>query len=140
MQSLDQITIRAELSRLRRPVGADIVASRPYRLTIPLDTDVARAWRLLRAGDLESAVELCAGALLPGSAAPGVAHVRELLREEMNLALLRRGDPRLLMNWAASPLGRDDLELWQACRQLLPDGPDHDRVTARINVLDRELS
>src|SRR3954467_7497489 len=44
------VTVRAELSRLRRLVGAQLVGSRPYRLLAPLDTDVDAVRRLLGNG------------------------------------------------------------------------------------------
>ena len=41
------VTVRAELSRLRRLVGPDLVGSRPYRLLGRLDTDLDQVRRLL---------------------------------------------------------------------------------------------
>ena len=67
------VTVRAELSRLRRLVGADLVGSRPYRLRGRIDTDLDRVRRLLARGAVGSALERYPGAVLPGSHAPGVA-------------------------------------------------------------------
>src|SRR3954454_4071411 len=44
------VTVRAELSRLRRLVGSSLVGSRPYRLLGPLDTDLDRVRRALGRG------------------------------------------------------------------------------------------
>jgi hypothetical protein len=137
---LDEVTVRAELSRLRRVIGSDVVASRPYRLVAAVDTDVARVRRLLRDGQRRAAVDLCAGPILGRSRAPGVERARHLLHEELKLALLRRPDPGVLLRWANGAADRDDLELLQACRRTLPLGPDRDRVTARLRLLEDELS
>ena len=67
------VTVRAELSRLRRLVGADLVGSRPYRLLGRVDTDLDQVRRLLARGAVGSALERYPGAVLPGSHAPGVA-------------------------------------------------------------------
>ena len=67
------VTVRAELSRLRRLVGADLVGSRPYRLLGRIDTDLDQVRRLLARGSVGSALERYPGAVLPGSRAPGVA-------------------------------------------------------------------
>ncbi len=53
-------TVRAEITRLRRLVGGDVVLSRPYRLHERVRTDVRRG----------------AGPLLPESVAPGIVRAR----------------------------------------------------------------
>ena len=67
------VTVRAELSRLRRLVGAELVGSRPYRLLGRVDTDLDQVRRLLARGAVGAALERYPGAVLPGSHAPGVA-------------------------------------------------------------------
>ncbi|MBX6387420.1 MAG: phytochrome sensor protein [Frankia sp.] len=137
---LDPVTVRAEMSRLRRVLGPVMVSSRPYRLAEPLDTDVAEVRRLLARGDHAGVLDLWSGHLLPRSVAPAVVALRERLRAEVRAGLLRRGDPMLLLRWAEGPAGEDDVELWEACRRLLPPGPARDRATARAELLDRELA
>ncbi|ADP82945.1 hypothetical protein [Pseudofrankia inefficax] len=139
-RALDPVTIRAELSRLRRVVGPGLVESRPYRLVGTLHTDVAELRRLLAAGDHPAVLDRWAGQLLPRSAAPAVAVLRDRLRAEVRVGLLRRRDPALLLRWADGPAGEDDLDVWEACRRLLPPGPDRDRATARVGLLHRELA
>ena len=46
---LDVVTIRAEMSRLRKVVGADLLSSRPYRLTAPISSDLADVFDALSA-------------------------------------------------------------------------------------------
>src|SRR4051794_37363064 len=67
------VTVRAELSRLRRLVGADLVGSRPYRLLTRLDSDLDQVRRLLSRGEVGPALDRYPGALLPGSRAPRAA-------------------------------------------------------------------
>ncbi|MCO7222582.1 GAF domain-containing protein, partial [Klenkia sp. PcliD-1-E] len=70
------VTVRAELSRLRKLLGEELLASRPYRLTAPLDTDLDQVRRLLDRGQVATALERYAGPVLPRSAAPGVCAAR----------------------------------------------------------------
>jgi hypothetical protein len=139
-RALDPVTVRAEMSRLRRAVGPGLLLSRPYRVVGPLDTDVAELRRLLADGDHAAVLDRWTGELLPRSAAPGVTVLRDRLRAEVRVGLLRRRDPALLLRWADGPAGEDDLDLWEACRRLLPPGPDRDRATARVTLLHRELA
>ncbi len=77
--SAPEVTIRAEMSRLRRAVGLDVLASRPYRLIRPVDSDLARVRRLLDRGAYQQAVEGYRGPLLPTSSAPQIVELREQL-------------------------------------------------------------
>ncbi|MFP5372188.1 MAG: GAF domain-containing protein, partial [Actinomycetes bacterium] len=70
------VTVRAELSRLRRLVGEDLIGSRPYRLLGRIDTELDRVRRLLARGSVGSALECYPGAVLPASCAPGIAVAR----------------------------------------------------------------
>jgi transcriptional regulator of acetoin/glycerol metabolism len=137
-RELDQVTVRAEMSRLRRVIGSDRLSSRPYRLTCPLTTD-AGALRRRLADDPEAALSEWKGGLLPRSASPGVSAVRDRLEEEARATLRRRRDPALLLRWLESPSGRDDLELWTLCCELLPSGVMRDRAEAQVRLLDREF-
>ena len=65
------VTVRAELSRLRRLVGADLVGSRPYRLLGRVDTDLDQVRRLLARGAVGAALER-----YPRRRAAGVARAR----------------------------------------------------------------
>jgi len=116
------VTVRAELSRLRHLVGADLIGSRPYRLRGPLDSDLDRVRRLLARGSVGSALESYPGAVLPGSRAPGVAHARERVSALLRQAVLRSRRPELLLRYAQLPEARDDGVVWQACLDWLPAG------------------
>ena len=74
-----EVTIRAEMSRLRRVVGQDLLASRPYRLLRPIDSDLARVRRLLVRGASQQALDSYRGPLLPTSDAPQIVELRDEL-------------------------------------------------------------
>jgi hypothetical protein len=114
------VTVRAELSRLRRLLGPDLVGSRPYRLLGRLDTDLDQVRRLLARGSVGAALECYAGAVLPGSVAPGVAVARERVAAMLRQAVLRSRRPALLLGYARLPEARDDVAVWQACLDWLP--------------------
>src|SRR4029079_8519501 len=52
---LHTATVRAAAARLRRVIGAEFVASRPYRLLTPIRTDMNDVVDALEAGDIETA-------------------------------------------------------------------------------------
>src|SRR3954467_5096487 len=107
------VTVRAELSRLRRLVGPRLVGSRPYRLSGPLETDLDRVRRLLGHGSVGAALERYPGAALPASRAPGAARARERLAALLRHNVLRSGRPELLLRYSVLPEARDDVAVWQ---------------------------
>ncbi|OZC55745.1 transcriptional regulator [Rhodococcus sp. 06-621-2] len=139
-QELDSVTIRAEMSRLRKAFGSAGLASRPYRLVGELTTDVSDIRRALDRGDIEGALRIYTGPVLPGSTAPGIEDIREELRSRVQAALLRAGDPVLLAQWTSSIHGRTDVYAWEAYRATLSqDSALYGQVSARIEHLDRQL-
>jgi GAF domain len=114
------VTVRAELSRLRRLVGPDLVGSRPYRLLGRLDTDLDQVRRHLARGSVGAALGCYAGAVLPASVAPGVAAARERVAALLRQAVLRSRRPELLLRYCRLPETRDDVAVWQACLDWLP--------------------
>jgi hypothetical protein len=128
------VTVRAELSRLRRLVGPALVGSRPYRLLGPLDTDLDRVRRALARGAVGAALERYPGAVLPPSHAPGVAVTRERLAALLRHAVLRSRRPELLLRYSTLPEARDDATVWQACVELLPPSSPR-RAEAAANLL-----
>jgi hypothetical protein len=128
------VTVRAELSRLRRLVGADLVGSRPYRLLGRVDTDLDQVRRLLARGAVGSALERYPGAVLPGSQAPGVAVARERVSALLRQAVLRSRRPELLLRYAQLPEARDDVVVWQTCLEWLPPSSPR-RAAAATHLL-----
>ncbi|WP_242511307.1 GAF domain-containing protein [Pengzhenrongella frigida] len=142
--TLSGVTVRVEMSRLRRAVGDLIGGSRPYRLTDrPGDrirTDVDDVRERLARGDVAGAVEVYRGPVLPRSEAPGVVALRDELEAELRAALARTPDVGALEAWTHGPAGADDWDAWQRLLALHPLGtPGWIRASARIDVLDREL-
>ena len=134
---LDAVTVRAEMSRLRRVFGGDGLSSRPYRVSRELRTDVADVRDALARGDIARASTIYSGPVLPRSAAPGVYRVREELRAQMHAALVRQRDPGLLAAWTQTVDGRDDVGAWHAYLATLDrQDPRYSQVRARIAVLD----
>lgn len=138
---LDAVTIRAEMSRLRRVIGPEYVASRPYRLPVPVDSDVTDVFEALQRGDVAGALSRYSGELLPQSVSPAIARLRTELSTALRAAVLSTGSVALLCRWLALPEGRDDRGGWQR----LHDNPGADavaRAQARGHLagLDAELS
>ncbi|MEU6812887.1 GAF domain-containing protein [Streptomyces sp. NPDC046831] len=134
-ESVTPVTLRAELARLRRVLGPGMLASRPYRLTVPVGSDVAVVERRLEAGAVAAAAAAYAGPLLPASQAPAVARLRERLADGLRTALVARRDPDLLTDWAHAPWGEEDLDVWRALASVRPTPP----VRARLAALEAEL-
>ena len=138
---LDAVTIRVELSRLRRVIGADYVASRPYRLLAPVDSDVAEVFDALQRGDVAAAVARYAGELLPQSVSPAVGRLRTELSTGLRAAVMSTGDLALLRRWLDLPEGRDDRGGWQALHdQASTDAVERAQARGHLAGLDAELS
>ncbi|SDF86373.1 GAF domain-containing protein [Klenkia brasiliensis] len=114
------VTVRAELSRLRKLLGEELLASRPYRLTAPLDTDLDQVRRMLARGAVATALERYAGPVLPRSEAPGVRAARARLSGSLRAAVLRTPRPDLLLRWSRLPEAAEDAAVWQALLDVLP--------------------
>lgn len=134
---LDEVSVRAEVSRLRRVLGPEVVGSRPYRL-LPgaLSTDVRLVVEALEVGDVAGAVAAYPGPVLPSSDAPGVADRRLELHAMLRAAVLSSDRVPVLRAWV-SGAGEDDLATWR--RLSRSDAADASTVAAalaRCHVLD----
>ena len=136
---LNPVTVRAELSRLRRTLGPELLDSRPYRLRSELDADFQAVLRLLEHGRVGDALAAYAGPLLPSSDAPGVVRLRRLVDGQLRAAVLAGADPVPMRTWLHAPWGADDLEMWEAYARLLPaDSPARPLARARVRQLAAE--
>ena len=127
--------LKALLHRLREK-GFRIACS-PYRLENPPPSDLRAFLRALSRGDLEEALALYQGPLLPWSQAPGVEELRLELEEALRQAVLAQGDSENLF-LLAERLG-EDLEVWEALLERLPSqDPRLPIVRARVARLRRE--
>ncbi len=121
-------TLKAEVSRLRTALGG-AVGSRPYRLTTPVGSDVQRVLSALETGDVESAVAIAAGPLLPGSESPDIAEWREYVEVALRAAVLSCAGSATVARFAdGHPY---DLQVQQHLADLLPAGDP--LVAARLH-------
>ncbi|WP_405904313.1 GAF domain-containing protein [Streptomyces sp. NBC_00656] len=136
-ESVPPVTMRAELARLRRLLGPELLRSRPYRLGATVDADFDTVARRLESGAVAAALAAYAGPLLPRSQAPAVVRLRHRLAGQLRAALIARGDPGLLADWVHSPWGAEDLPVWRALATAAP--PERRAaLLARARVLDAE--
>ncbi|GAA5448003.1 hypothetical protein Ddep01_01763 [Deinococcus depolymerans] len=111
-------TLKSEVSTLRGLLGGQI-ASRPYRLSVPVELDVTRLEGLLLAGALDGALDLFDGPPLPLSESPLLSYWRSYLDGALRRAVCGRRDPALLWRYAAR---FDDLEALALLESLLEAG------------------
>jgi hypothetical protein len=105
-------TARVEVHRLRKSLG-QWIDTEPYRLSMDVESDVARVQGLLDRGAVREAAERYEGQLLPYSEAPGVTRERGDLDTWVRQAVMTAEDDGALWAWLQSPSGRDDLAAWK---------------------------
>jgi hypothetical protein len=133
-------TMRAEMSRLRALLGADVLQSRPYRLVVETDCDWHAVTAHLAAGRLREALRTFHGPLLPQSEAPGIVARRDTLQRQLRAAILAAGQADLMVAWTRSRWGADDLQMWQAQAAALPTAsPLRSMAKAEAARLEAEL-
>ena len=115
-------TLRAELNRLRHLLGAELLASRPYRLQATVSADWLAVEAMVAAGDVVGASRLFRGPLLPRSSAPGIVRCRDQVTSVLRASVLSSGDADLMSTWTRSAWGRDDRGMWRAQRTALVAG------------------
>lgn len=135
-------TLRAEMVRLRKVLEriAPSLApeSRPYRLTMPLETDAHQVLSLLDRGAHRVALAAYRGDVLPDSAAPGVEEFRDTVRVTLREALLAEASLDVLLAFADTDAGADDVEVLRLCLSMLPArSPKRAGLVARIDRLER---
>lgn len=139
-ERLDEVSVRAEVSRLRRVFGPDVVLSRPYRLAPgAIVTDVREVLDAVGDGDVARAVGAYPGAVLPASDAPGIADLRLEVHSMVRALVLSSDSLSALRTWVAGA-GRDDLAAWRGlarCRGA--DAATVAAAQARCRVLDQRF-
>jgi len=137
---LDVVTVRAEMSRLRRVVGPDLLTSRPYRLTAPVSSDLAEVFDALARGDVSAALDAYGGPLLDKSVSPAVGRLRTELSTSLRGAVVATGDLGLLRRWLQSPEGSDDRDGWRLLHDDATAGAlDRARAGGHLAGLDLEF-
>jgi hypothetical protein len=130
------VSIRAELSRLRRILGP-YLGSHPYRLQAQIRTDFAEVEELVHRARLHDALaRFQAGELLPNSSSPLIEEARFRLTMILREAVIAAADADLLSQWLRLPAGDDDT---QACRAVIalcpPSDPRHALAAGRLRRL-----
>ncbi len=115
--SVTTSTLKAEVSHLRAALSGQL-SSRPYRLTMPVVTDVEEVQRLLRRGDVRAAVRAYGGDLLPGTDSPALAQMGDYLAVSVREALLAHPDPDAVLRY--SELAPYDTAVVETCLAALP--------------------
>jgi hypothetical protein len=142
-KDLDVVTIRAEMSRLRKVVGPELIESRPYRLTADVASDLDEVFAALSAGDVASALNRYAGPLLSQSASPAIARLRTELASSLRAAVIAEsshGNLALLRRWLDLPEGRDDRDGWRMLHDVSATQPAvRARARGHLAGLDFEL-
>ena len=138
---LDTVTVRAELSRLRRVLKEaglpdDVLATRPYRVSRSLGSDIDTVRAHLDAGRVAEALSAYTGPVLPRSEAPGVVALREALVAELRAAVLATADSSILRRWTRTPWGDEDPVAWRALGARLPDRVGQQRAAARADLVE----
>jgi hypothetical protein len=130
-------TLRAEISHTRAALGGAI-ASRPYRLTVPVRVDALDVLDRLRHGDVAGAVARYDSQLLPSSDAPLIVERRYHLDVALRTALLLHGTTSELLRFAAvHPF--DEEVLRRAVAVAAPADPDLPAAVAALAVSTAEL-
>jgi hypothetical protein len=140
-KDLDVVTVRAEMSRLRRAIAPGVVESRPYRLLQPVVSDLGQVFDHLQAGDVDAALDGYPGVLLPQSMSPAIGRIRAELSTSVRGAVLAKsamGDIALLRRWLDLPEGRDDRDGWRLLHDRAKAG-SVDRAQARGHLLGLDL-
>ncbi len=119
-QAITFSTLKAEVSHLRSALGGQL-GSRPYRLLMPIATDVDHVLGLLRAGQVAAAVEAYGGDLLPGSNSPTLSDMAEYVAVALREALLADPEPDAVLRY--SELAPYDTAVLERCLAALGERP-----------------
>ena len=98
-QAITFSTLKAEVSHLRAALGGQL-SSRPYRLLMPIATDVEHVLELVRLGRVGDALDAYGGDLLPGTNSPALADLGEYVAVAVREALLADPDPDAVLRYA----------------------------------------
>ncbi|MAS56969.1 MAG: transcriptional regulator [Nocardioides sp.] len=113
-------TLKAEVSHLRSALGGQL-SSRPYKLMMPVATDVDHVLSLLRRGRVAEALDAYGGDLLPGTNSPALTELAEYLAVAVREALLADPRPSAVLRYAE--LAPYDTEVMERGLAALGDRP-----------------
>jgi len=119
-QAVTTSTLKAEVSHLRAALGGQL-SSRPYRLPMPVATDVDLVLSLVRRGRVAAAVDAYGGDLLPGTNSPALTELAEFIAVAVREALLADPQPDAVVRY--SELAPYDTEVVEVCLARLGQAP-----------------
>lgn len=136
-------TLRPEMVRLRKVLAKVApfieLESRPYRLTPIMESDAHQVLSLLERGAHRVALAAYVGDVLTDSISPGVEDFRATVRTALREALIAEASADVLLEYADTDAGRDDLEVLQLALGLLPArSPKRSMLVSRIERLTAE--
>lgn len=132
--------LRPEMVRLRKLLDEFepglAPESKPYRISERLEMDAQHVVALLDRGAHRAALAAYRGALLPASTAPGIEQTRDELSAHLRESIMADGSLEVVMEYANSPHGTDDLDAWNHLLRMLPaKSPKRAHVVAHIESL-----
>ena len=119
-QAVTFSTLKAEVSHLRSALEGQL-ASRPYRLMMPVSVDVNEVIRLLRSGQVRAAVSAYGGDLMPGTESPALTELADVVAVAVREALLADPQPQAVARY--TELAPYDTEVIEVCLAVLGDTP-----------------
>jgi transcriptional regulator of acetoin/glycerol metabolism len=119
-QAVTVSTLKAEVSHLRSALGGQL-SSRPYRLPMPVSTDVDHVLGLLRRGDVGAAVAAYGGDLLPGTNSPALGQHAD--NDPVALREAQQADPQPDAVLRYGELAPYDTEVVEVCLARLGTRP-----------------
>ncbi len=128
-ESVTLSTLKAEVSHLRHALGGQL-SSRPYRLLMPVSTDVEHVLSMLRQGRVGTAVEAYGGDLLPGTNSPALTELAEYVAVAVREALLASPEPEAVLRYA--DLAPYDTEVVERCLATIGRHPAVPLLKARL--------
>ena len=132
--------LRAEMVRLRKLLDkfqpGIAPESKPYRLPEQVEIDAQQVVALLDRGAHRAALSAFRGALLPDSVAPGIEEIRDEVCFHLRESLLNDASVEVLMDFANSEQGLEDLDVWHQVLKMLPaKSPKRSHVVAHVENL-----
>ena len=132
--------LRAEMVRLRKLLDkfqAGIAPeSKPYRVPEQVEIDAQQVVALLDRGAHRAALSAFRGALLPDSVAPGIEEIRDEVCLHLRESLLNDASVEVLMDYANTEQGLEDLDVWhQVLKRLPAKSPKRSHVVAHVESL-----
>ncbi len=124
-------TLKSEVSHLRAAVGGAL-SSRPYRLLMPVELDVDRVIRMIRAGRVREAVAAYAGDLLPGTNSPALTELADYVAVAVREAVLADPDPDAVVGYGA--IAPSDTEVLEVCLATLGAQPHPAKALLRARL------